>query len=207
MLIRLEVSKFLFEIGYSFGEVIGTGFEQTPIMLSRMLIPDFQSSAMRDDSSPNVFACQTFSHLPGFVEHHNCAIRCDLAKEVNTSSRDWQRIWQVSQLSDAQAIVPFAALCLLGHLFCQDRRCIVCHIPVDEGHTRTTHTPELSKPLSFPKSVRPQAVQLFYLAIAFAFRDTQKDQFYAQIQTQPNKLPEDAPRLVAATKRRIVVEL
>jgi hypothetical protein len=46
----------------------------------------------------------------------------------------------------------------------------------------------------------PQTVQLFDFAIAFGFGDRQEDKFDTQIQTQPNKLAEDARRFVTATR-------
>jgi hypothetical protein len=176
-------------------------------MLSRRLIPDFQSPTMGHESSPDVFACQAFAHFPCFVEHRKCAVRFDLANEMDASSCNWQWMRQVPDASRGQAMSRFATLRLLGSRLAQQRRRIVGHIPVDKGRTGLTHAPERRKQPSFPEGVCPQAIQLFDLAIAFGFGDGQEDQFDAQIQTQPNELPEDARGLVAAAKGGIVVEL
>ena len=176
-------------------------------MLCRTLIPDFQSSAMGQEGGPDVLACQTFAHLPRFIEYRDRAIRFDLANKVNASGGNRQRIGQLSQLRGGQALLWFAALRLLRRRPGQPGRGLVGHIPVHKGRAGLTHPSERSKSSSLPKGVCPQAIQLFDLAIAFGFGDGQKDQFDAQIQTQPNELPEDARRLVATTEGGIVVEL
>src|SRR3972149_2204452 len=104
-------------------------------MLSRTLIPDFQSTAMAQEGGPDVLACQAFAHLPRFVEYRNRAIRFDLANEMKASSGNRQRVWQLSQLRRSQALLRFATLRLLGSCPGQARRRIVRHIPPDKGRT------------------------------------------------------------------------
>ena len=176
-------------------------------MLRRTLIPDFQTSAMGGEGGPHVLARQALAHFPRFVEHCKGTIGLDLANEMNSTSRNWQRIRQLHHLSGGQPTMGFAALRLVGGHLAQHRWPIVRHIPADKCRTGPTHLPERSKPASLPEGLSPQAVQLFDLAIAFGFSDWQEDQFDAQIQTQSDELSENAWRFVAATKSRVVVEL
>src|SRR5574341_607715 len=98
---------------------------------------------------------------------------------------------------------------MVAQMYLPAKRLLTFHVSlrISSVPSGLTHASKRSKSSSLPKGVRPQAIQLFDLAIAFGFGDGQKDQFDAQVQTQSHKLPEDARYLVAATKSGIVVEL
>lgn len=176
-------------------------------MMSRPLIPNLQASAMGNEGSPNIFTSQMLAHLPGFVEEGDRAIRLDLAKEMEPSSCNRQGIGQMQDLFGSQTTNAFVMLCLLRSSVVQERRCILRHIPIDEGWTGATNLREGGEVSAFPEGVPPQTIQFFDLAVAFGLRDRQEDKFDAQKQTQPHELPEDARRFVAATKGGIVVQL
>ena len=176
-------------------------------MLSGTLIPNLQTSAMGNERGPNIFACQTLAHLPGFIEEGDGAIGLDLANEMDPSSCNRQGIGQRQDLFGSQTTNAFVLLCLLRCDVVQERRCILCHIPMDEGRTGATNLREGGEVSAFPKGMPPQAVQFFDFAIAFGLGDGQEDQFDAQRQTQSNELPEDARRFVATAEGGIVVEL
>lgn len=176
-------------------------------MLSRTLIPNLQASAMGNERGPNIFPCQTLAQLPRFVEDGDGAIQLDLANEMNPSSRNRQGIGHVQDLFGSQTTNAFVLLCLLRSGIAQERWCMIGHIPMDEGWTGATNLSEGGELSAFPKGVPPQAVQFFDFAIARGLSDGQEDEFDAQIQTQPHKLPEDARRSVAATEGGIVVQL
>ena len=176
-------------------------------MMSRTLIPYFQASTMSDDGGPNIFTSQALARFPGFVEDGDRAIGLDLAKEMDPSSGNRQRIGQLQDLFGSQAMNAFVPLCLLRSHLVQKRWCILGHIPIDEGWTGTTDLCEGGEASALPKGARPQAVQFFDLAIVLGLSDRQEDQFDAQRQTQPYELPEDARRFVPAAEGSIVVEL
>jgi hypothetical protein len=69
------------------------------------------------------------------------------------------------------------------------------------------HLREGAKALSVPEGARPQAIQLFDVAIAFGFGHWQENEFEADVQTQAHKLSKDARHLVPAAEGGIVVEL
>ena len=171
------------------------------------LIPNFQASAMSNDRSPNIFSCQTFAHLPRFVEDGDRAIGLDLANEMDPSGGNGQGIGQIRDMFGCQAMKCFATLGLFGSGVDQKRWYILRHIPMEEGWTGATNLSEGSEVSAFPEGMPPQAVQFFDLAIVLGLSDRQEDQFDAQRQTQPHELPEDTRRFVATTEGGIVVEL
>lgn len=107
-------------------------------MLDRTLIPDFQSPAMGNDRSPNIFTCQTLADFPRFVEDGDGAIGLDLANEMDPSSGNRQGIGQMRDLFGGQMMKCFAILRLLRRGVDQKRWYILGHIPLDEGWTGTT---------------------------------------------------------------------
>lgn len=104
-------------------------------MLNRTLIPDFQSPAMGNDRSPNIFTCQTLAHFPGFVEDGDGAIGLDLANEMDPSSGNRQGNGQMRDLFGGQMMKCLAILRLLRRGVDQKRWYILGHIPLDEGWT------------------------------------------------------------------------
>lgn len=110
-------------------------------------------------------------------------------------------------LFGGQMMKCFAALRLFRSAVDQKRWHILGHIPMDEGWTGTTYLSEGSEMSAFPKGMAPQAVQFFDLAIVLGLGDGQEDQFDAQMQTEPNELPENAWCFVPSAEGRIVVEL
>src|SRR3990172_4176444 len=204
---RVRMSEFRFEPRHRFRDVIGIGLAQAPRMMSGTLIPDFQAAAMGDHRCPHVLARQAFAYLPGFVEYRNRTIGLDLTNEMDTSSSDGQGLRHVGHLIGRQAPFGFAALRLLGGHIGQEGRRVGRHIPAHKGWAGTAYSAERRKPAALPEGMPPQAVQLFDLAIAFGFGDWQKDKFDAEVQTQPDELPEDAWGFVAATEGGVVVEL
>ena len=162
---------------------------------------------MSNEGRPNIFTGQALADLPRFVKNGNRAIGLDLANEMDPSRGNRQRILQRQGLFGAQATNGFVLLCFSGSRIDQDWRYILRHIPMDEGRTGAMDLSEGGEPSAFPESVSPQAVQFFDFAIALGLGNRQEDKFDAQIQTQPNELPEDARRFVAAAESGIVVEL
>lgn len=162
---------------------------------------------MSNDGSPNIFACQTFAHLPGFVEDRDRAIGLDLANEMDPSGGNGQGTLQRQGLLGSQTTNPFMLLDLLWRGVVQERWCILGHIPMEEGWTGATDLSEGSEVSAFPEGMPPQAVEFFDFAIVLGLSDRQEDQFDAQRQTQSYELPEDARRFVATAEGGIVVEL
>ena len=175
--------------------------------MSGALIPNFQASAMSNERRPNIFPCQTFAHLPGFVEDGDRAIGLDLANQMDPSGGNGQGVGQMREMFGCQAMKCLATLRLLRRGVDQKRWYILCHIPMDEGWTGATNLSEGGKVSAFPEGMPPQAVQFFDFAIVLGLSDRQEDQFDAHRQTQPHELPEDARRFVATTEGGIVVEL
>jgi len=176
-------------------------------MLSRRLIPDFQSSTMGDQRSPNIFACPPLADLPGFVEDGDGAIGLDLANEVNLSICNWKRIWQLADLSSRQMMKGFVLLRFLWGGVAQEGRHIIGQVPLDEDRTGTADLCERAEVSSLPKSMSPQTIELFDLAIALRLADGQEDELDPQTQTQPHELTKNARRLVTPAKGGIVVQL
>src|SRR5574341_1998280 len=176
-------------------------------MLSRTLIPDFQASAMGNDRSPNIFACQTLADVPRFVEDGDRAIGLDLANDMDPTSGNRQGIGQMRDLFGRQTMKCFATLRLLRRGVDQKRWYILVQIPMNEGWTGATNVRERAEVSAFPERMSPQAIQFFDLAVVLRLCHRQEDQFDAQIQTQPYELPENARCFVPAAEGRIVVEL
>ena len=182
--------------------------EQSPVMVGITAKAEVERMAMRREGSPAIVASQCLGHAPEFVEDADRAVGLHMTNEMHASRCDRQGGREAAALGGGKPGPVLGALALRrGHAL-QGRRTVVVHIPLEETRTLTADVAKAAKAMAWPKGwALPQPVQLFDLKIVFGFSERQKDQFDADVQTQPRELPHHALDFVAPPEEGVVVEL
>src|SRR5713101_2398791 len=173
----------------------------------RVFMVNFQPLVLGNDGGPHIVMGESLADFPPLAQEADGAVGGNAPDKVQPPGGEGNQLWQGPDLLGRQAAALDPALRPRRGQALQGRRGIGVRIPLSKPGASAYDVSERPKVVPVPETLCPQAIDTLHQAVALWFMRGRKDQFDAEVQTEPDKGTKAAGQTLAPAKRRVIIEL